>query len=302
VRWYTVGSTPFTDWGFLKGEIDRATRTVGSRQLVDVTQRMPGEEILRTSRAFVTVRLEGDEAAALLAFLETHRSGGYARPRMLVETDWVALHGREARVRVVDVRDAVAYDAGHIPGAVHMDAEKRPRDPSLVNGGWKKWEAEGRPTSREAPTVPRARFSLKETPALSCPTPDVLARRKDVVVLDTRSAAEFSGLESAIDRAQRGSEHARGAVRAGRVPGAVNVDWTENVTGAVGVFKPAAELKRLYESRGVTPDREIVAYCASGGRAAQTLFTLKLLGYPKVRLYYGSFSDYSARPEAPVEK
>jgi thiosulfate/3-mercaptopyruvate sulfurtransferase len=68
------------------------------------------------------------------------------------------------------------------------------------------------------------------------------------------------------------------------------------------VFKPATELLRLYQSKGITPDKEIVTHCASGGRAAQTLFTLKLLGYPHVRIYYGSFADYSQRPEAPIER
>jgi thiosulfate/3-mercaptopyruvate sulfurtransferase len=58
----------------------------------------------------------------------------------------------------------------------------------------------------------------------------------------------------------------------------------------------------MYARKGITPDREIVTHCSGGGRAAQAFFTLKLLGYSKVRVYYGSFSDYSARPEAPVEK
>jgi thiosulfate/3-mercaptopyruvate sulfurtransferase len=80
------------------------------------------------------------------------------------------------------------------------------------------------------------------------------------------------------------------------------VEWSENVTGPNQVFKPAAELRKLYAAKGITPDREIITHCASGGRAAQSLFTLKLLGYPKVRVYYGSFSDYTKRPDAPVEK
>ena len=67
-------------------------------------------------------------------------------------------------------------------------------------------------------------------------------------------------------------------------------------------FKPASELMKIYADKGVTPDKEIVTYCASGGRASQSLFTHKLLGYKKVRVYYGSWQDYSSLPDVPVEK
>jgi thiosulfate/3-mercaptopyruvate sulfurtransferase len=80
------------------------------------------------------------------------------------------------------------------------------------------------------------------------------------------------------------------------------VEWKENVSGPLQTFKSADELKRLYAAKGITPDKEIVTYCASGGRASQSLFALKLLGYPKVKVYYGSWSDYTARPDAPVQK
>src|SRR5437762_2237607 len=162
---------------------------------------------------------------------------------------------------------------------------------SLLNGGWKKWVAEGRSTTTEATNVAPQKFVPKVSPAMSCPATELLRRKPGVVILDVRSPAEYAG-----------SSTSPGAVRAGRIPGAVNVEWKENVTGPEQVFKGAADLRRLYAAKGITPDKEIVTHCASGGRAAQTLFTLKLLGYPHVRIYYGSFADYSARPDAPLER
>jgi thiosulfate/3-mercaptopyruvate sulfurtransferase len=161
----------------------------------------------------------------------------------------------------------------------------------LMNGGWQKWTAEKRPVSTDVPQVAPTVFKVKETPDMTCPLPEFLARKPGVVVLDSRSPDEFAG-----------KVNSPGAKQAGRVPGAVNIDWKENVTGAYLEFKPASELKTMYEAKGVTPDKEIVIYCASGGRASQSLFTLKLLGYPRLKVYYGSFSDYSALPNAPIDK
>lgn len=305
----------------------------GAKSLVDITQRMSTREIVEKSRGFAAVALDDTQAAQLVAHLDTLRSGGYARPELLVDPGWVALHANDADVRIVDLRPAAAYAAGHIPGAVRLEegplrtAEDRlthlPRPEalarmlgqagignqthvvayddqggrmatrlwyvlsafghdrfSLVNGGWTRWTAEKRPTSQEVPTVQPVVFTPKSVPDLTCPSTEVLARRPGVVVLDTRSAGEHT---------------------AGRVPGAVNVEWKENLAPDM-TFKPAADLRKLYEGKGVTRDKEIVTYCQTGGRASHSLFALKLLGYPKVRVYYGSWADYSTRPDAPVEK
>jgi thiosulfate/3-mercaptopyruvate sulfurtransferase len=162
---------------------------------------------------------------------------------------------------------------------------------SLVNGGWNKWIAEKRPTSTQVPAVTPTHFLVKETPEMTCALPQFLARKPNVVVLDARSPEEYKGTSV--------SPH---AAKAGRIPGAVNVEWKENVAGPNMEFKSVQDLRHLYVQKGITPDKEIVVHCASGGRAAQSLFALKLLGYPKVKVYYGSFSDYAALPEAPIEK
>jgi thiosulfate/3-mercaptopyruvate sulfurtransferase len=162
---------------------------------------------------------------------------------------------------------------------------------SLVNGGWNRWTAETRPVSTETPVVATTDFKVRETPDMTCALPALLARKPNVVVLDARSPDEYAG-----------KVLSPGAKQEGRIPNAVNVEWKENVAGPSLEFKPADELRKMYAAKGITPDKEIVVHCSAGGRAAQSLFTLKLLGYPKVKIYYGSFSDYSALPDAPVVK
>jgi thiosulfate/3-mercaptopyruvate sulfurtransferase len=162
---------------------------------------------------------------------------------------------------------------------------------SLINGGWQRWVAEKYPTTAEVPNITPASFKVKEYPDMTCPLPTLLNRKPDIVVLDTRSEKEF-----------RGQTLSPGAKQAGRIPGAVNVDWKDNVEGSFMEFKSGADLMAMYITRGINPDKEIVVYCASGGRASQTLFTLKLIGYKRVKVYYGSFRDYSALENAPIEK
>ncbi|MDX1931985.1 MAG: sulfurtransferase [Capsulimonadales bacterium] len=268
----------------------------------------------------------------------------YARPELLVTTEWVATHRTDEKVRLVDMREESAYTAGHIPGAVRIE-EGPLRNPearftylprpeafaalmekagignrthvvvyddqggrmaarlwyvlnafghsrvSLMNGGWKRWVSENRPAATEIPSVPAVRFRVKERPEMTCPLPEVLKPKPGTVVLDARSPDEYVG-KTVSPRASK----------TGRIPAAVNIEWKENVTGPDLEFKSAEELRKLYTAKGITPDREIVVYCASGGRAAQSLFALKLLGYPKVKVYYGSFSDYTALPDAPIEQ
>jgi thiosulfate/3-mercaptopyruvate sulfurtransferase len=162
---------------------------------------------------------------------------------------------------------------------------------SLLNGGWNRWTIEKHSISTEMPKISPTIFPIKAIPDMTCPLPQFLARKPDVIVLDARSPEEYNGKSISPN-----------AKQAGRVPGAVNVNWQENVTGPNMEFKTADALRELYTAKGITPDKEIVVHCASGGRAAQSLFTLTLLGYPRVKVYYGSFSDYSALPNVPIEK
>ena len=108
--------------------------------------------------------------------------------------------------------------------------------------------------------------------------------------MDARSPEEFDG-----------EVPGRDVKRPGRIPGAVNVDWVRNLTTEEPrQVKGGAELARLYRRAGVTPDKEVVAYCRTGVRASHTYFALRLLGYPKVRVYDGSFVEWAADPSLPV--
>lgn len=113
------------------------------------------------------------------------------------------------------------------------------------------------------------------------------AHRNDLVILDTRSRDEYLGTTV---RAKRG----------GAIPNAVHIEWKDNL-GPDGRFKPAADLRAMYESNGVMPDREVISYCQGGYRAAHSYLALRLLGYPRVRNYVASYGEWGNREELPVE-
>ena len=95
----------------------------------------------------------------------------------------------------------------------------------------------------------------------------------------------------------------RDVKRPGHIPGAVNVDWILNLTETKPQqFKPSTELARLYREAGATPEKEIVVYCRTGVRASHAYFVLRLLGFPRVRLYDGSYVEWSADPDLPVAR
>ena len=80
----------------------------------------------------------------------------------------------------------------------------------------------------------------------------------------------------------------------------MHIEWTRNLSPS-GDFKPARELKKMYEDAGVTPDREVIAYCQGGYRAAHSYLALRLLGYARVRMYIGSWKEWGDRTELPIE-
>jgi thiosulfate/3-mercaptopyruvate sulfurtransferase len=159
----------------------------------------------------------------------------------------------------------------------------------ILNGGFGAWIGAGLPVTREASPPPKSTWTGSAQAETLATWRDVKDRlgRPGVVILDTRSDGEYLGTTV---RARRG----------GAIPGAVHVEWTRNL-GPDGAFKPADELRAMYESAGVTPDKEVVTYCQGGYRAAHGDLALRLLGYPRVRNYTGSWKEWGDREDLPIE-
>lgn len=278
----------------------------------------------------------------------------YAHPEVIVDTNWVLQHHKDANVRVaeVDYDPTSNYLQGHVPGSVLFDWRKDINDPvrrdllsqaqaeellrrngvsdtttlvlygdfnnwfaafafwvfkyyglkdvRIMNGGRKKWIEEDKPLTKDVPTYPVGSASVRG------PEENVRAYLQDVksvlgnkgyVLVDVRGPKEFSG--EILAPPEYPTEHAQ---RGGHIPGAVNIPWGQAVRED-GTFKSPEELAALYGGKGVTSDKKVIAYCRIGERSSHTWFVLKyLLGYPDVRNYDGSWTEWGNMIKNPIEK
>jgi len=171
----------------------------------------------------------------------------------------------------------------------------------IMNGGRKKWELEKRTYTKDEPQIQKTKYiSQPPNEGVRAYLFDVrrAVDRKDTVLVDVRSPKEFSGEITAPP--EYPMEHAQ---RGGHIPGASNIPWASAVNDADGTFKAVDELRKIYESKGVTPERDVICYCRIGERSSHTWFVLKyLLGYPQVRNYDGSWTEWGNMIGNPIEK
>jgi thiosulfate/3-mercaptopyruvate sulfurtransferase len=277
---------------------------------------------------------------------------GYAKPEVLVDTDWLEAHLGDEDVRVIEVdEDTTAYDKGHIRGSVswnwtsdlHTKVGRDYLDQAgfsrllsdagvgdrttvvlyggnnnwfaayaywllklrgfdqvkLLNGGRKKWELESRELVQDVLSYEATGFTISgpEQGSIRALRDEVISKvGSGTGLVDVRSPEEFRGEKLAPDHLPQEQSQVPGHIQ-----GAKNIPWAK-AANEDGTFKSADELRELYEAEGITSDREIIAYCRIGERSSHTWFALQeLLGYPNVKNYDGSWTEYGSLVGAPVE-
>jgi thiosulfate/3-mercaptopyruvate sulfurtransferase len=172
-------------------------------------------------------------------------------------------------------------------------------DVKLLDGGRKKWELESRELVQDVPT-----YGPSDHVLLGDERPDIRALRDEVIgkvgsstgFVDVRSPEEYRGEKLAPDHLPQEQSQVPG-----HIAGAANIPWVKAANDD-GTFKSADELRALYEAEGITADREVIAYCRIGERSSHTWFALQeLLGYPNVKNYDGSWTEYGSLVGVPVE-
>lgn len=163
----------------------------------------------------------------------------------------------------------------------------------VLDGGFARWELEGRPTTRKYPAVTTSGW----TPAAFAPERATLddvrraMRRPGAVIVDARVREQYVG-------------EAGAQMRRGHIPGAINHYWQDDLVegGVARVWRPRDEIRARYAAQGITPDKDIIAYCNGGLESSHVWFTLRVvLGYPRVRVYDGSWTEWAEREELPIE-
>jgi len=204
-----------------------------------------------------------------------------------------------ARMGALGIGDdslVVAYDdydhafAGRLAWALRYHGHDAVR---LLDGGWTRWVAEGRPTTRETPRPAPARFTSRPREGLRRTADEVMRAlgRSDVLLIDARPAAQYAGDASA-------------ARRAGHIPGAYNVPYAKLVDAQTGKFLPQAELRRAFGDAGIdvaTLPPEVIVYCNGGVTCNVALNALRMLGRDDVAVYDGSWNEWGNDPDRPIK-
>jgi thiosulfate/3-mercaptopyruvate sulfurtransferase len=198
----------------------------------------------------------------------------------------LATRGVSAARRVVVYDDKSGNRAARAFWALEYFGHEHTR---LLDGGFGAWQAGGHPVSDEPVAPVATHWTGTRVDERLATWRDVHERLEspDAVILDTRAESEYLGT---LVRSARG----------GCIPGAVHLEWSDNLDPD-GSFKSADQLRAMYEPLGVTPDKEVLTYCQGGYRAAHGYLALRLLGFPRVRNYVGSWKEWGDRLELPVQ-
>jgi len=174
------------------------------------------------------------------------------------------------------------------------------RDVRILDGGRQKWADENREFTTDSPQPGQADYRAGERDVSIRTYRDTVRGEigeQSKALVDVRSPQEYSG-----DLVAPPGYEQEGAQRAGHIPTAASIPWATAVRDD-GTFKSADELRELYESKGVTPEKQVTAYCRIGERSAHTWFVLReLLGYENVKNYDGSWTEWGNLVDVPIEK
>ena len=254
-----------------------------------------GPVLLLDVRSDVFAYLSGHLPDAEFLHPETIRaSEGGIPTRLLDSREYAALF---SRLGVRMDRPVVIYSAGEtrnidatflawlLAGFGHPQVY-------VLDGGYFKWQLEQRPIARKYPRIAETRFPSAPFHPEAAELAEVQAAvaNKTSILVDARPPDQYAG--------QAGAQ-----MRRGHIPGAINHYWQNDLTreGFGYVWKDLDELRRDYAAQGITPDRDIIAYCNSATEASHIHFTLRyLLGYPRVRVYVGSWTEWAEREELPI--
>ena len=199
---------------------------------------------------------------------------------------------RLGRLGITHEKTVVAYsDGGNLYASRlwHVLAHFGHERVALLDGGIEKWEAEGRPIERGTVLPSPGRFEPRESDSMRGIGAEEILRRlgdRELCLIDVRGAAEFCGQEL---RAARG----------GHIPGAIRWPWEENLRPD-GTMRDPAEIRARAEAAGLSPEQELVTYCQGGVRAAHAALALRIAGYPRVRIYDGSWAEWGNDPSLPI--